>query len=80
MSCANYISVTVICLTFCNSYIYPMITYKQIGGKNSVTNRCLNVLIPPQKPRYRTLKIFRGVDYRTPANDGESPQDRYKYS
>ena len=57
-----------------------MITYKQIGGKNPVTNRCLDVLKSSQKPRYRTLKIFRGVDNRTVADDGESPQDRYKYS
>ena len=57
-----------------------MVTYKQIGGKNPVTNRCLDVLMSSQKPRYRTLKIFRGVDYRTAGNDGESPQDRYKYS
>ena len=57
-----------------------MVTYKQIGGKNPVTNRCLDVLMSSQKPRYRTLKIFRGVDNRTVADDGESPQDRYKYS
>ena len=57
-----------------------MVTYKQIVGKNPVTNRCLDVLMSSQKPRYRTLKIFRGVDNRTVADDGESPQDRYKYS
>ena len=57
-----------------------MITYKQIGGKNPVTNRCLDVLVSPQKPRYRTFVIFRGVDYRTAGKAEKSPQDRYKYS
>ena len=57
-----------------------MITYKQIEGKNPVTNRCLDVLMSSQKPRYRTLKIFRGVDYRTPAEFTITPQVRYKYS
>ena len=57
-----------------------MITYKQIEGKNPVTNRCLDVLMSSQKPRYRTLKIFRGVDYHTPAEFTITPQVRYKYS
>ena len=57
-----------------------MITYKQIGGKNPVTNRCLHVLVSPHEPHYRIFVIFRGVDYRTAGKAEKSPQDRYKYS